>query len=334
MNPLDDLKDEIETLQCVYSDAELEIDFSSQELARIAYTATLDTDTKLHIQFNIGTTCSISVINHRDSKKTVPSDILCTIQSILTKRYDEEIDSMPIFQCLSFCTDELLTDKRLHLSQQLQKIKLNDDIDPDKIFWSEVAKYRKEFKANGGSLIKYTKIDLGDESLANNGLTLSKEVKAILKDKNCVNRALWKAIPSIRSVTVWAKGKYNAKSLSIKFIATPENMIRFLNSRNQRSTHMEVVFHGTDSRNDNNIIDRGLVVGGTRGVPVTNGRAHGKGVYCTPKMDVANGYARLHGTGGSIFVCLVRKTMCNKSGDIYIVPNDDDILPIYLIHHW
>merc|ERR1719249_44183 len=97
-----------------------------------------------------------------------------------------------------------------------------------------------------------------------------------------------------------------------------------------RSTDPDALaFHGTPYRNVESIKERGLVVGGTNGVAISNGAAYGKGVYCSPSLQFASGYS-----GGAIFVCEVSKSpSVRKSGEIWVVPQSQMIKPVLLVEY-
>jgi len=88
----------------------------------------------------------------------------------------------------------------------------------------------------------------------------------------------------------------------------------------------QIVFHGTDSKNDQSICEKSLLIGGTKGVTIANGSAYGHGIYCSPCLSVATSYS-----GGSIFVCLAR--FPQKNGDIWVVGHEKNILPCFLLSY-
>merc|ERR1711933_348716 len=60
---------------------------------------------------------------------------------------------------------------------------------------------------------------------------------------------------------------------------------------------------------------------------VANGSAYGRGIYCSPNSRTAKGYEK-----GSMFICVVRDgNNIKKSGSIWVVQNECDILPLYLV---
>jgi len=321
----EELKDEIETIESVYDDTELTITYQSDaKLLNIIYILKLDEYAKIIVKFKCDYSssmdCSISVANEENSRKIIPSDLIQKIQNILIQKYNEEKDSMPIFQCLSYCNDELMDDEKLNLAAQLKSIRVIAD--PNE-YLKEMDKYRDKCqknkkarsKRNDDEKKKDEATEFGDDGSMSDG------VKALLE----CNPNLKEAIPSVNQVRSWLQTTFNAHGkFQIRFIGNTNIVRQFLNSNNQ-SNKFSVVYHGTSSYNDANIINKGLITGGTKGVPIATGRAHGKGIYCSPNINVANGYAN-----GSIFICLIRDNGTKKSGDIYVVQSDDDILPLYL----
>lgn len=92
-------------------------------------------------------------------------------------------------------------------------------------------------------------------------------------------------------------------------------------------------YHGTLPINMPGISKDGLQVGGTNGVPRRNGAFYGAGVYCSPYIQTAKGYAPTVQINGRnfriIFQCRVRPNSFTEhnSGRIWVVPNKDDIRP-------
>merc|ERR1712244_203509 len=107
----------------VYSEEELKINDASGESIHVIYFAKLNIYTEISVEFTINNACSISIRNGVNTRKIIPSDILIKIQNTLIKKYKEEIDSMPIFQCISFC-NELLDDEQLDLVKELDQINI------------------------------------------------------------------------------------------------------------------------------------------------------------------------------------------------------------------
>merc|ERR1711997_364213 len=98
--------------------------------------------------------------------------------------------------------------------------------------------------------------------------------------------------PTIKQIQNWLQQRRDITDFSIKNITTRFVLNKFL--KHGSLSNVQVVFHGS-------------------------------GNYCSPCINTAGGYQR-----GSLFVCLVRADKCRKSGSIYVVPHDDDILPVYL----
>ena len=115
---------EIETLKAMYDD-ELSIDDKSDSAVNITYFIQLFRYFGINIKFCITKdTQTISVVNGANSKKLIPSQTLSQIEEILKDKYDSEREYMPIYQCISFCNDELLDDETLNLSNQLKIFRL------------------------------------------------------------------------------------------------------------------------------------------------------------------------------------------------------------------
>merc|ERR1712154_18644 len=87
-----------------------------------------------------------------------------------------------------------------------------------------------------------------------------------------------------------------------------------------------LVFHGTDKKNINSIIQKGLVIGGKKGVSISNGSLYGHGIYCSPNLQTASCYSN-----GAIFVCSASNA--NKFGNIWVVPKENGIVCCYLIRY-
>mmetsp|Transcript_9973 Transcript_9973/g.16022 ORF Transcript_9973/g.16022 Transcript_9973/m.16022 type:complete len:452 (+) Transcript_9973:130-1485(+) len=114
-------------------------------------------------------------------------------------------------------------------------------------------------------------------------------------------------------------------SFDVRSILNSDVLAKFCKRGGANAGGLRIVYHGTHSRNDQSIIDNGLIVGGTKGVRIRCGRAYGRGVYCSPLTSTASCYE-----DGSMFVCLVKYKKVNDFGHIWVVPNDGDILPLYL----
>merc|ERR1712038_91720 len=116
--------------------------------------------------------------------------------------------------------------------------------------------------------------------------------------------------------------KLNSIAPSMTFEITP--------LANARTTDPDALaFHGTPSQNVESIKTRGLVVGGTNGVAISNGAASGNGVYCSPSLQFASSYS-----GGAIFVCEVSKSSSvRRTGSIWVVPQSHMIKPVLLIEY-
>merc|ERR1712241_737233 len=116
--------------------------------------------------------------------------------------------------------------------------------------------------------------------------------------------------------------KLNSIAPQMDFTVTP---LSYTRSRDPET----LAFHGTPSRNVESIKERGLVVGGTNGVAISNGAAYGNGVYCSPSLQFASSYS-----GGAIFVCEVSKSSSvRRTGSIWVVPQSHMIKPVLLIEY-
>ena len=119
---------------------------------------------------------------------------------------------------------------------------------------------------------------------------------------------------------------YCSYQFNIKCVLNFDILWKFISFRNGDTENVEMAYHGTRSQNDDSIINRGLIVGGEKGVKRLNGAAYGRGIYCSPELNTACSYA-----AGSVFACLIRKDFVNRHGSsIYVVPKDYDIVPLYL----
>jgi len=194
------------------------------------------------------------------------------------------------------------------------------------VYWQEMAEYNALFQKNLKYIIKQNKLRMMSSENGTNTLweghgSISSDAFNIIQQ----NEELMSCIPSINTIYGWLGTHWNVKDFTIKNIMNSGVLQKFVRNGKIKKGHLQIVYHGTNSCNDQGIINNGLIVGGTKGVPVANGRAYGTGVYCSPSLSTARSYER-----GSLFICLVRTHRCTKSGTIYVVPNDDDIVPLYL----
>ena len=191
-------------------------------------------------------------------------------------------------------------------------------------YWQEMSEYNKMLQKNLKYITKQNKNrqkqSKNDKKTEWKGYgTIDSSVSHLLKK----NGALIERIPTMRQIYDWLSVRWEITQFRIKNIMTRYVLDKFLKRGNMKN--IQIVYHGTGSYNDASIIQKGLVTGGTRGVPIAHGSAHGHGIYCSPSVHTAGSYER-----GSLFICLVRANKCKQRGDIYVVQNDDDILPIYL----
>jgi len=155
-----------------------------------------------------------------------------------------------------------------------------------------------------------------------------KKVK-IQKDgfQDSVNE-MFDSYPLLKDKLIYASRNLNNtvinSSFKLNLIARPKWIQDFCGGMNQLQP--KIVYHGTDSKNDNGISTNSLLIGGTRGVKVAHGTAHGRGIYCSPDLSTAAGYAR-----GSIYVCLVHSA--DEYNNIWVARKETNILPCILISY-
>merc|ERR1711879_531788 len=134
-----------------------------------------------------------------------------------------------------------------------------------------------------------------------------------------------------RNLIFGGRGPFSVESIYSKLNSiAPSITFEVIPIANTRSTNPDALaFHGTPSRNVESIKTRGLVVGGTNGVAISNGAAYGNGVYCSPSLQFASSYS-----GGAIFVCEVStSSSVRKSGNIWVVPQSQMIKPVLLVEY-
>ena len=93
--------------------------------------------------------------------------------------------------------------------------------------------------------------------------------------------------------------------MKVKNIINPPVLAKFIANGRLNKNDLQIVYHGTRAAVAQSIVQRGLIVGGTKGVPISTGAAHGDGVYCSPSVSTAYCYER-----GAMFICLVRRSKC------------------------
>eukprot|EP01083_Nonionella_stella_P149258 473793_1 len=105
------LKDEIETLRSVYGNDEISIVEADKQSIRITYTLKLADTSEINIIFIINTqnnNMQLSIMNLPNTMKEVPKKIRNTIKKMIDEQYkQQQTDDMPIFQCITYCNDEL-----------------------------------------------------------------------------------------------------------------------------------------------------------------------------------------------------------------------------------
>eukprot|EP00811_Abedinium_folium_P027690 NODE_4226_length_1918_cov_11.499162.p1 GENE.NODE_4226_length_1918_cov_11.499162~~NODE_4226_length_1918_cov_11.499162.p1 ORF type:complete len:387 (-),score=57.50 NODE_4226_length_1918_cov_11.499162:516-1676(-) len=92
---------------------------------------------------------------------------------------------------------------------------------------------------------------------------------------------------------------------------------RFLHVCSRRSHALSYGYHGTPYSNIDSIVRRGLIVPGHKGVAISNGSAHGVGVY-TARLGKAAVSQRYTRGGSRLFVCAI----CDTSDPV----TEDDTL--------
>jgi len=143
-------------------------------------------------------------------------------------------------------------------------------------------------------------------------------IKACPKLKRLVNKT------KINCIKKEIANSYNSETrFDIKCILNWKVLCKFMGSG--IGEEFKIVYHGTNHKNNQSILEKGLIVGGTKGVGIRNGTVYGRGVYCSPHTSTAKCYEN-----GSMFICIIKKQRVKRFGSIYVVPQDSDILPIYL----
>ncbi|KNC53113.1 uncharacterized protein AMSG_09417 [Thecamonas trahens ATCC 50062] len=94
-------------------------------------------------------------------------------------------------------------------------------------------------------------------------------------------------------------------------------------------------WHGTNPNNLQSIYDKGLCMGGTRGVRVAHGRAHGKGVYMGSRAEISMAYAPRYQRDGRL-TCMLLACAVVPSNLSFLAHNGflisrehDHVLPVY-----
>merc|ERR1712130_883526 len=195
-------------------------------------------------------------------------------------------------------------------SENTKRSKKIKNINPRKVqkntsfaaYWQEMNEFNKTLQKNLKYIMKQNKSRQNKQKTdkkqewKDHG-TLNFTAYRILRK----NPILMNKIPSIKQIYNWLTVRWQINEFKIKNILTPFVLNnKFLNRG--RMSHVQIVYHGTGSYNDASIIANGLVTGGTKGVGIAHGAVHGRGLYCSPSVQLASSYAR-----GSMFVCLVRE---------------------------
>jgi hypothetical protein len=87
-----------------------------------------------------------------------------------------------------------------------------------------------------------------------------------------------------------------------------------------------LVWHGTHTAAVPSILSNGLKAGGSHGVPVRNGAAHGRGIYVGKKMYTSANYCR-----GAFLLCALFKPAKSKDcGSFLVVKSHTCLVPVML----
>eukprot|EP01095_Lingulamoeba_sp_RSL-Kostka_P006878 TRINITY_DN2178_c1_g1_i1.p1 TRINITY_DN2178_c1_g1~~TRINITY_DN2178_c1_g1_i1.p1 ORF type:complete len:518 (-),score=167.99 TRINITY_DN2178_c1_g1_i1:68-1621(-) len=115
--------------------------------------------------------------------------------------------------------------------------------------------------------------------------------------------------------------------------------------KNSDYSKVFLAYHGTSGNATPSITKNGLIIPGLfNGITKKNGSYYGRGIYCSPCVDTAKGYARGNG-GGRMFVLAVLpgKPVYNKGGvhrlfhdsrqdgNIWVIFSPAQILPLYVV---
>eukprot|EP01083_Nonionella_stella_P194110 716144_1 len=176
------------------------------------------------------------------------------------------------------------------------------------VYWKEMTEYNTIFQKNLKYIIKQNKLRMKTDTDTINTLwpnhgKISTDAYNIMKR----NSILMDAVPTINKINEWLSTRWNVRDFKIQNIISAAVLNKFIGYGGVKRTRLQIVYHGTRCCNDRSIIQNGLVVGGTKGVPVVNGSAYGRGIYCSPSLSTASSYQR-----GSLFICLVRSNKCKK----------------------
>jgi len=195
-------------------------------------------------------------------------------------------------------------------------------------YWRDMTEYKTLFEKNLKFIIQQNKLRLEQEGKITEAPSIWPGHGKIRQESYKMITAhvqLMKKIPTIDEIHSWLRYYYDGKDMKVRNIINPQVLAKFIKHGTLNKGDLEIVYHGTRATVAHSIVQRGLIVGGTKGVPISTGAIHGNGVYCSPSLSTAYGYER-----GALFICLVRQSKCKQRGSIYVVPNDDDILPCYL----
>lgn len=111
-----------------------------------------------------------------------------------------------------------------------------------------------------------------------------------------------------------------------------EGVVPFMSLLPEQSSalSLRMVFHGTEEKNLLSIFRRGLIIGGTNGVPVANGTAHGHGIYTGATASMSAGYCR---RSSKMLVCalLEKHGPVDCYGDMVVVRTQGRVIPMFVL---
>lgn len=376
----DNLKEEIETLKAVYNDDEISI-VDAEGAINISYSTELDRHFVIKVLFSITKDASthISVSNADKAKKHIPTEILIQIEQILKDKYDSEGEYMPIFQCISFCNDELFEDESLNLSNQLRNIPFYHQTKGNGNTASIAREYEEqemmtyahqrninrkdyynmnkhEYKQNKQNdfesywrdMNKFNKECLSAtiRNVGNDNYHKSKSVKDDEKKENDkddvlmgswaryslkqIDINLWNAVPTISQIRALLKKrnkKITPENYSIHFCAKYPVIMKFLeNVEYGAFSNYDVVYNTVHDSNTQKVIENGWDFKPDnyyQFMPYWNGE-FSKFKEINPCCADSN-----------VFLSIIRikneYKNRNESGSDYLIKNELDICPIYLL---
>jgi len=194
-----------------------------------------------------------------------------------------------------------------------KKNKKNSKTVSFKEYWLTMKQYNKKIHDNYEKIVKKNTKKFECESIKN---TDNKEHTSLSE--------IFKKFPLLKDHLTSLYNLTSSFKIKRKLIIREEWLHRFY--RERCCKQITTVFHGTNNKNDPSILKQGLLVGGTKGIPVTHGSSYGVGVYCSPIVQIASQYAI-----GSIYACLVYGA--SRHGNIWVAPDETHILPCFLMSY-